>query len=72
MEFGSNLFEWAQSQAIPIFLLIYIVLTISCIAKRSLFGWISVTVMFMLASVAVFNPETISDLGQNIFQRLFG
>jgi len=68
---GEKLKVATQEQVGALFLAAVIVLTVYCVVKRAFSLFIGIMLFAMFASVFVFSPENISDLGEKAFNWLF-
>lgn len=68
---GEKLKDATQDQVGSLFLAAVIILAAYCVIKRAFSLFIGLMLFAMFASVFVFSPENIADLGGKLFNWLF-
>ena len=68
---GEKLKDATQDQVGSLFLAAVIILAVYCVIKRAFSLFIGLMLFAMFASVFVFSPENIADLGGKLFNWLF-
>ena len=72
MDFGRNIFEWVQEQAMFLGFTAIIILVLFAIFKKASTQLITIIVLGGIGLAIIVAPEKVSDLGQALFRAVFG
>lgn len=72
MDFGQNLFEWLQSQFIYIGWAVLGAMILWAFIKKASTQFVVVLVLGGIAMTIISAPENVGDLGQSLWNTIFG
>ncbi|MDM5205410.1 MULTISPECIES: hypothetical protein [Cytobacillus] len=72
MNFGENIQSWFSTQIGALFLVAIGAIAIYFLVKREFSRFVGFAIFAMVVGVFVFNPDTITNLGSNLFRTVFG